>query len=366
MAAAATTQPAKAQAPAAAQPPARPRAPKPVVTAKPAAAPKTVAVRKPAVIPKAAPISDEVKVAAAPRVSTAPAPGITAAPAAPVVVASPAPPPVSGQVPNAAPASAPATQMPRPPAIDPPPAATQFPEQFRARAELVIAEHLPRISQRAERHVLRVLHAAAQMEHQPHDAELLDAARAVRLAADEALAGIKRDPTDAQRLNDSAAAVFWNERNAKHALDLQLRAFGANPLDVEAAGNLAFYYLKQRPAEAETARRLALHALTLHDAQFPIGRIENWTTLAIASALAGRERDARNAFFVTLVLSPSLDRQCRIASAAYASHGERLRAPVEAMLSRIRSWGRSQESPFCRWPPNWWMGARVSDDGTAR
>ena len=148
--------------------------------------------------------------------------------------------------------------------------------------------------------------------------------------------------------------MFWNERNPKHALDLQLRAFGANPLDVEAAGNLAFYYLKQRPAEPETARRLALHALTLHDPQFPIGRIEHWTTLAIASALAGRERDARNAFFVTLALSPSLDRQCRVATAAYASHGERLRAPVEAMLSRIHTWGRSRESLFCRWPPSWW------------
>ena len=86
---------------------------------------------------------------------------------------------------------------------------------------------------------------------------------------------------------------------------------------------------------------------------FPAGRIEDWTTLAIASALAGRERDARNALFVTLALSPSLDRQCRAATAAYLSHGERLKAPAEAMLARIRTWGRSQESPFCRWPPNW-------------
>ena len=82
------------------------------------------------------------------------------------------------------------------------------------------------------------------------------------------------------------------------------------------------------------------------------GRIADWTTLAIASALTGRERDARNAFFVTLALSSSLDQQCRAATAAYAYHGERLRGPAEAMLARIRTWGRSQESQFCRWPPS--------------
>jgi len=334
-----------------------------VPASKPATAPKVAAVRKPAVTPKAAPLS-EVRVAAAPRVSTAPAPSVAAAPTAPtaptapVVAAPPAPTPASEQVPTAAPVFAPAAGLPQLPAVAPPPAAVQLPEEYRARAELVIAEHLPRISQRAERLVLRVLHAAAQMEHPLQDAELLDAARAVRLAPDDALAGVKLAAADAQRLSDSAGAAFWNGRNPQHALDLQLRAFGANPHDGEVAGNLAFYYLKQRPAQPEAARRLALYALALHDPQFPTGRIEDWTTLAIASALTGRERDARNAFFVTLALSPSLDRQCRAATAAYASHGERLRAPAEAMLARIRIWGRSQESPFCRWPPNWWVGAR--------
>jgi hypothetical protein len=138
-----------------------------------------------------------------------------------------------------------------------------------------------------------------------------------------------------------------------------MRSFGADPQDAEVAGNLAFYLLKQKPAQAEAARRLALYALTLGERQFPNGRIEDWTTLAIASALAGRERDARNAWFVTLSLAPTLERQCRAAVAAYASHGERLRAPTEAMLARIRTWGRSNESPFCRWPPNWWVGVKV-------
>ncbi|HEV7915798.1 MAG TPA: hypothetical protein VGP22_18705, partial [Albitalea sp.] len=183
--------------------------------------------------------------------------------------------------------------------------------------------------------------------------DVVEAARSVRLAPDEVLSGLSEAPGDARRLNDAAGAAFWNSRSAPQALNLQLRAFGANPRDAEVAGNLAFYYLKHRPAQPESARRLALYALTLPDARFPGGRIEDWTTFAIASALAGRERDARNALFATLALSNSLDRPCRAALAAYASHGEKLRAPTEAMLFRIRGWGRSQESTFCRWPPSW-------------
>jgi hypothetical protein len=160
-------------------------------------------------------------------------------------------------------------------------------------------------------------------------------------------------------LNDAASAAFWNGRNPGQALDLQLRAFGADPQDEEVAGNLAYYFLKQRPAQPDVARRMALYALAMHGAQFPTGRIEDWTTLAIASALVGRENDASNALFVTLVLSPSLGQTCRAASAAYALHGERLRAPAEALLARIRTWGRSQESPFCRWPPSWPVGVRA-------
>jgi hypothetical protein len=176
----------------------------------------------------------------------------------------------------------------------------------------------------------------------------------VRFSGDEALPSIAAASADARALNDAAEAAFWSGRNPQQALSLQSRAFGANPNDSVVAGNLAFYYLKQRPVRADAARQLALHALTTPDPRFPQGRIEDWTHFAIASALMGRERDARNAFFVTLALSPSIDRQCRSALAAVASHGERLRAPTEAMLARIRSWGRSQESSFCRWPPSWW------------
>jgi len=278
---------------------------------------------------------------------------------APVIAASAAPALPSPNVTTAASTSPPPPALPQPPATDPAPATPLLPQEFGARATALITDQLPQISQRAERLVLRVLYAAARMEDGWQGADVLDAARAARLAPDDALAGVARAAADARRLSDAAGTAFWNERNPRQALDLQLRAFGADPQDKEVAGNLAYYYLKQRPAQPEAARRLALYALALQGGQFPTGRIEDWTTLAIASALVGRERDASNALFVTLVLSPNLDRQCRAVSAAHALHGERLRGPAEAMLARIRTWGRSHESPFCRWPPNWSVGMRA-------
>ena len=107
------------------------------------------------------------------------------------------------------------------------------------------------------------------------------------------------------------------------------------------------------------ARQLALHALTLHGPRYPEGRIEDWATFAIASALAGRERDARNAFLVTLSLAPNLERQCKAALDVYAIYGERLRAPIEAMLQSANASGRANGSAFCEWPPHWVVsGAR--------
>lgn len=291
--------------------------------------------------------------AAAPVAPAAPV-AAPVAPAAPVVAAAPV---AASAVVSPAPAST--ASLPMTPAAAAMPQASSLPQEFGARANALIAEHVPHFSQRAERLVLRVLHAAARMEDGAQDAEVFDAARAMRLAPDDGLAGVARAAADARRLSDAAGAAFWNARNPRQALELQLRAFGADPQDAEVAGNLAYYHLKQRPAQAEAARRMALYALALNDAQFPTGRIEDWTTLAVASALVGRERDARNALFVTLALSPSVARQCRAVSAAYAQHGEPLRAPADAMLARIRNWGRSDESPFCRWPPSRPVGVRA-------
>ena len=116
----------------------------------------------------------------------------------------------------------------------------------------------------------------------------------------------------------------------------------------EIVGNLANLRLKEKPPQAEAARQLALHALTLKDDRFPTGRIEDWTTLAIANALTGRDTDARNAWFVSMTLAADLQRQCNAAVRAQATYGERLRPSVQAMLQRARSsaaYGRCDVAP---------------------
>ena len=227
---------------------------------------------------------------------------------------------------------------------------------FAARAGDVIANRLPRIAQRAERSVMKVLFTAARSDGGALDDEIRQAASAMRRAPDDALADLALAAGDARQLNDAARVAFYRRGSAREAADLQLRAFGANPTDPEVVGNLAFLRLKQ-PAQAESARQLALHALTLPDARFPYGRLEDWTTFAIASALAGRERDARNAWWVTAVLAPSLQRQCRAATDAYALYGDRLRPSVESMLQRLHTTGRLDGTAFCSWPPYWTVGS---------
>ena len=227
------------------------------------------------------------------------------------------------------------------------------PRDFVARASELMTSQIPRIAQRAERLVLRVLFVAAHSDNASQDNEIRIAASAIRLAPQDPMMEIGVAANDARLLNEAAHVAFWRRGNLQEALSLQTEAFGANPLDPEVVGNLAFLRLKQHPAQAEVARQLALHALTIHDARYPGGRIEDWTTLAIASGLSGRDRDARNAWFVTLALAPNLERQCRAAINAYAMYGERLRSPVEAMLYRAHSSGRPEQSPFCEWPPHW-------------
>lgn len=228
-----------------------------------------------------------------------------------------------------------------------------LPPDFAARASELMASQIPRIAQRAERLVLRVLFVAAQSDNGSRDDEVQRAASAIQRAPGEPGMEIGVDAHEARLLTEAARVAFSRRSGAQEALRLQTRAFGANPLDPEVVGHLALLHLKQRPVQPDAARQLALHALTLRDAKHPHGRMEDWTTFAIASALAGRERDARNAWFVLIALAPDLGRPCRAAVNAYAMYGERLRAPVEAMLHRMHSSGRDERSALCEWPPYW-------------
>lgn len=225
------------------------------------------------------------------------------------------------------------------------------PADFSARANELMTSHLPRVAQRAERVVSRVLLAAAQPDSARLDEEIRAAASSIQISAQDPQLEIGNVNDEAWLLNEAARVAYGQRGNLQEAIALQTMAFGANPLNAEVVGNLALLRLKQPPMQADVARQLALHALTLFDARYPGGRIEDWTTLAIASALSGRNADARNAWFVTLALASNLERQCKAAVNAYATYGERLSFPVQAMLRRVTSSSRPGQSPYCEWPP---------------
>jgi len=235
----------------------------------------------------------------------------------------------------------------------PPPLPTPVPRDFAERAHELMASDLPRVAQRAERRVLRAMSLAEQPDSAWQDDEIRRATSAIRDTSELPLPLAPGAVDEARVLHEAARVAFWRRGNAREAFDLESRAFGANPLDADIVGSLAFLSLKQGAPQAGLARQLALYALSLQDGRHPGGRIEDWTTLAIASALAGRDREARNAWFVSLALAPQPERQCRAAVNAYALHGERLRAAVEAMLYRAHSSGRAEGSVLCEWPPHW-------------
>ncbi len=224
---------------------------------------------------------------------------------------------------------------------------------YTQRGNDLLAMQIPRIAQRAERMVLRVLFAAARADEDGRDDDAVRReAGSIRLAPDDPQLVEGNAASEARGLNE-AARVALRRGDLREAVALQTRAFGANPVDAEVVGGLAFMRLRQAPAQAEAARRLALHALTLHDWKHPAGRIEDWHTFAIASALSGHDRDARNAWLVALALGTDTERECRAGMDAYALYGEPLRTPVEAMLYRANAAARSPHPRLCEWPPHW-------------
>lgn len=224
----------------------------------------------------------------------------------------------------AAPAAPPVPALPRSDGLD-------------AIAAELMRNRMTSVADAAERRLARVLKLAAESGEFRRRGAIRAAAQAVRSASPRpAFATPVRDQ-DARTFNDAALVAYGRSNDVADAVGLQTKAFGANPLDSEVVGNLAFLRLKERPPQADAARQLALHALTLNDARFPGGRVEDWTTLAIASALTGHDIDARNAWFVSMALTTDLQHQCDAAVRAQATYGERLRPSVQAMLQRARS-----------------------------
>jgi hypothetical protein len=298
---------------------------------------------QPAPQPQPAPRSEPVRVAPPPidvTFAAKPEP----APVPPVPAAPSDPPPVRDPAPRAVP--------PSPVAIDraPPPEPAV---DFALQARRALAESVPQSAARAEADVQRVLLVAANARERADERNIVDAVHGAWQDRQIVTSAEVISPAVARKLSEDARQAFMVQRDVAQAFVLQLRAFGANPRDAEAAGNLAFLYLKLAPPQPETARVVAMHALALSAAQLRPSRVDDWNTFAVASALTGRETDAINALYVTVALTRSLDLTCKSALSAVDAYGDRLVAPVQAMMLRIRQQGRDHESPYCASPPRW-------------
>jgi hypothetical protein len=222
---------------------------------------------------------------------------------------------------------------------------------YRVQARWMLENVVPRTSAQSHAQIQRVLLIAANAYHPDQDRAVVAAANSPGATTTDA-AFVARDfaPLDARRLHEESRHAYWSRRDTTEALDLQLKAFGANPYDPEIAGHLAFLYMKVFPAQPDRARQLALHAIGLRNGQYQTGRPEDWTTFAITSALTGREIDAKYGLYALVALTRNADRVCHVALAALAAYGERLREPVDALLSRLRAQGRGDDSPNCALP----------------
>jgi hypothetical protein len=210
------------------------------------------------------------------------------------------------------------------------------PDEFEATAADWMNTLVPRIAKSAERKLAPALGAAAKSPELRRRSEVRAAVEKAR-ASTAAAPDVSVHADEASTLNEAARVAYARDNSVVDAVRLQTQAFGANPLDAEVVGNLALLRLKEAPPQPEAARQLALHALTLKDERFPTGRIDDWTTLAIANGLTGRDKDARNAWFVSMALASDPQRQCNAAIGAQATYGDRLRPSVQPMLQRARS-----------------------------
>jgi hypothetical protein len=229
-------------------------------------------------------------------------------------------------------------------------------------AQRLVAETVPGVARQGEIEVSRVLVIAASAYKPAQDRALADAARMARIRDDAALQPLRATATaESRRLHERARQLVATGRS-RDALDLELRAFAANPRDPEIAGQLAVLYLKATPPRPDLARDLALTALTARSTQYATTRLEDWQTFAAASALSGREADARNALFVTLALSANVERTCVAAWNAITSYGSRMRSSVDALLYRVYMRGHSVDSPWCAYPPDWSSPPRLAGE----
>ncbi len=328
--------------------------------AQPGAAPRVVALPP----PQAAPAIEAPRAApaltyplpnpagSAPIVETSPPPATPIVteprPPAPRAIVE-APPQLAAPI-VAAPLSPPPRAIAEPPRSRSSPNEIRDGDAYRTQARWILENVVPRTSAQSHAQISRVLLLAASAYHPDQDRAVFAAAASPGVLKDVAFVARDFAPLDARRLHGEARQAYWSRRDIPDALDLQLKAFGANPYDPEISGHLAFLYMKVLPAQPDRARQLALYAIGLRNGQYRTGRAEDWTTFAIASALTGRETDARFAFYTLVALTRNADGVCHAALNALAVYGDRLREPVDALLYRLHAQGRADDSPYCAWP----------------
>jgi hypothetical protein len=215
--------------------------------------------------------------------------------------------------------------------------------ELAARGRRFVAELVPVVAAQASADVAVPLDLAASRGPPLASRSHADAANG-RWRAESIVGTSASDARRARELYEASRAAFAAGRTYD-AIDLDLKAFAANPRDPDVAGFLAFMHLRTQPLRPETARQLALHALAYSGARRG-ARLEDWNTFAIASALTGRTGDASRAYQLMAALADP-DRSCRAAVRAQEQFGDALRVPVEALSARLRRDGRADEAPGC-------------------
>jgi hypothetical protein len=222
-----------------------------------------------------------------------------------------------------------------------------------ARAREVLSGVLPKAAAAVDPAVGDVLLAAANAHRQAQDGDVQRAAIG-RIPAIEV--PLEVDADAARRFNAEARRAYWERKDPAQAVRLQRQAYAANPRDPEIVGNLAFYHLRTDPPDPRRARQLALQALGVRGRAHPAGRVEDWTALGVSSALVGRDHDAASAYLVVLALSPQVEKACRIAVGSVQNYGPTLEPAARGLLARVHARGRSGESRWCAWPPDFSQG----------
>jgi hypothetical protein len=196
--------------------------------------------------------------------------------------------------------------------------------------------------------------------------KVLDAARAgIRNTGflGEYYEGWRRFRSEARAINDAGI----KSAELKDKLRDQENALALDPVDIEIAGNLAYYHA--RAGNVDLAFQHAIYALSVPRPPTSEGRTADWQLLGSMSALRGRLQDSEGAYAMALAMATNplsksqyppnerLSRFCYSLLINQRDFGSALDKPVEAIIRRAGARlppGADQGN--CRLPPGWLPG----------